>query len=225
MSRAVLAQTVPTPGAGARAGDLDDPGAERPVVLAVGEGGQQDPRSARATVRAQWATLGDWNFVNVIEAPDDKPMAGISLELGSPGTAPYETLVAIPIDEFIAGDRRPRWPTASAPVRFCVRRGGGAGLTALAVGRRVHRDVPLATAPRPWSSAPGCSSRAVEAPAAMARPRLGTSPGPTRSAPPSTRPRPRTPGHRAALPCHFRSGLQATSGPIPHSVRQRGEGA
>jgi len=55
-----------------------------------------------ATVKAQWATLGHFDFVNVVEAPDEKTMARISLELGSRGTAKYETLSAIPIDDFIS---------------------------------------------------------------------------------------------------------------------------
>ena len=55
-----------------------------------------------ATVKAQWATLGRFDFVNVIEAPDEKTIARVSLELGSRGTARYETLSAIPADEFIA---------------------------------------------------------------------------------------------------------------------------
>ena len=55
-----------------------------------------------ATVKAQWATLGEYDFVNVVEAPDEKRMARVSLELGSRGTARYESLAAIPIDEFIA---------------------------------------------------------------------------------------------------------------------------
>ena len=55
-----------------------------------------------AEVKAQWATLGSFDFVNVIEAPDDTTMARISLELGSRGTGHYETLIAIPIDDFIA---------------------------------------------------------------------------------------------------------------------------
>jgi uncharacterized protein with GYD domain len=54
-----------------------------------------------ATVKAQWATLGHFDFVNVIEAPDEKTIARVSLELGSRGTGKYETLVAIPIDDFI----------------------------------------------------------------------------------------------------------------------------
>jgi uncharacterized protein with GYD domain len=55
-----------------------------------------------ASVRAQWATLGEFDFINVVEAPDDQTMARVSLELGSRGTARYETLAAIPVDEFIA---------------------------------------------------------------------------------------------------------------------------
>ncbi|MCP9488850.1 MAG: GYD domain-containing protein [Solirubrobacteraceae bacterium MAG38_C4-C5] len=55
-----------------------------------------------ATVKAQWASLGRYDFINVVEAPDDLTMARVSLELGSRGTARYETLAAIPIDDFIA---------------------------------------------------------------------------------------------------------------------------
>src|SRR5689334_11389643 len=55
-----------------------------------------------ATVKAQWATLGHFDFINIVEAPDEKTMARISLELGSRGTSHYETLSAIPIDDFIA---------------------------------------------------------------------------------------------------------------------------
>jgi uncharacterized protein with GYD domain len=55
-----------------------------------------------ATVKAQWAVLGRYDFVNVIEAPDEQTVAKVSLELGSRGTAKYESLVAIPVDEFIS---------------------------------------------------------------------------------------------------------------------------
>jgi len=54
-----------------------------------------------ASVKAQWATLGEFDFVNVVEAPDELTMARVSLELGSRGTSRYETLTAIPIDDFI----------------------------------------------------------------------------------------------------------------------------
>ena len=55
-----------------------------------------------ATVTAQWAVLGRYDFVNVVEAPDEKTIARVSMELGSRGTARYETLSAIPVDDFIS---------------------------------------------------------------------------------------------------------------------------
>lgn len=55
-----------------------------------------------ATVKAQWATLGQFDFVNIVEAPDETTISRVSMELSSRGTAKYETLVAIPIDEFIS---------------------------------------------------------------------------------------------------------------------------
>ena len=55
-----------------------------------------------ASVKAQWATLGQYDFINVVEAPDETTMSRVSLELGSRGTARYETLVAIPVDDFIS---------------------------------------------------------------------------------------------------------------------------
>jgi uncharacterized protein with GYD domain len=55
-----------------------------------------------ATVKAQWAVLGRFDFVNIIEAPDEQTVAKVSLELGSRGTARYESLPAIPVDDFIA---------------------------------------------------------------------------------------------------------------------------
>ncbi len=56
-----------------------------------------------ATVKAQWSTLGRFDFVSIVEAPDELTIARVSLELGSRGTAKYETLTAIPIDDFISG--------------------------------------------------------------------------------------------------------------------------
>ncbi len=53
-------------------------------------------------VKDQWAVLGQYDFVNIVEAPDEKTMARISMELGSRGTARYETLTAIPVEDFIA---------------------------------------------------------------------------------------------------------------------------
>jgi uncharacterized protein with GYD domain len=52
-------------------------------------------------VLSQYAVLGPYDFVNIVEAPDNKTIARMSLELGSRGTVQIMSLAAIPIDEFI----------------------------------------------------------------------------------------------------------------------------
>ena len=51
-------------------------------------------------VLAQYAVLGPYDFVNVVEAPNNETISKVSVELGSRGTVQLMTLVAIPIDEF-----------------------------------------------------------------------------------------------------------------------------
>jgi uncharacterized protein with GYD domain len=50
----------------------------------------------------QWATLGEYDFVSVVEAPDEKTMAKLSVEMGSRGTTSNETMTAIAVDEFVS---------------------------------------------------------------------------------------------------------------------------
>ena len=49
-----------------------------------------------AKVVDQWATLGQFDFVTIVEAPDSETMAKVSVELGSRGTMTSQTLPAIP---------------------------------------------------------------------------------------------------------------------------------
>ncbi len=51
------------------------------------------------TVKHQWATLGQYDFITVIEAPDDATMAKVSVELGSRGTMSTQTLSALEAEE------------------------------------------------------------------------------------------------------------------------------
>ena len=54
-----------------------------------------------AKVVAQYAVLGPYDFINVVEAPDNSTIAKISVELGSRGTVQFLTMPALPIDDFI----------------------------------------------------------------------------------------------------------------------------
>lgn len=50
-------------------------------------------------VVSQYATLGQYDFVTVVEAPDEQTMAKVSVELGSRGTMTSQTLAAIPAED------------------------------------------------------------------------------------------------------------------------------
>ena len=53
----------------------------------------------------QWATLGEFDFVNVVEAPDTATIAKVSVALGARGSTRIQTLPALSIDEFVVDDR------------------------------------------------------------------------------------------------------------------------
>ena len=59
-------------------------------------------------VMAQYAVLGPYDFVNVVEAPDIETMVRVSAELASRGSIKITTMAAIPIDDFIASFRGTR---------------------------------------------------------------------------------------------------------------------
>jgi uncharacterized protein with GYD domain len=53
-------------------------------------------------VLEQYALLGPYDFVNIVEAPSNEAVVKASVRLGSRGTVQMMSLPAIPIDEFIA---------------------------------------------------------------------------------------------------------------------------
>ena len=53
-------------------------------------------------VVSQYATLGPYDFVNIVEAPDNLTVARVSAELASRGTIKLTTLSAIDVDDFIS---------------------------------------------------------------------------------------------------------------------------
>jgi uncharacterized protein with GYD domain len=54
-----------------------------------------------ARVTAQYAVLGPYDFVNIVEAPDNEAIARVSVELGSRGSVRLLTLPAIPVANFV----------------------------------------------------------------------------------------------------------------------------
>ena len=61
----------------------------------------RDIEELGARVLHQWATLGEFDFVNVVDAPDIATVAKISVSLGARGSTRIETLPALEIDELI----------------------------------------------------------------------------------------------------------------------------
>ncbi|MGB7291919.1 MAG: GYD domain-containing protein [Thermodesulfobacteriota bacterium] len=51
-------------------------------------------------VLEQYAVLGPYDFVNIVEAVNNETISRVSIELGSRGTVKIMTLAAIPIDKF-----------------------------------------------------------------------------------------------------------------------------
>lgn len=52
-------------------------------------------------VLSQYATLGPYDFVNVVDAPDNKTVVKVSVELSSRGTVGITTLPTITLNDFV----------------------------------------------------------------------------------------------------------------------------
>ncbi|MFC2066914.1 GYD domain-containing protein [Chloroflexota bacterium] len=50
----------------------------------------------------QYALLGQYDFVNILEAKNNEVMSSMAIELGSRGTLQTMTMAAIRIDDFIS---------------------------------------------------------------------------------------------------------------------------
>ena len=61
-----------------------------------------DVEELGAKILHQWASLGAYDFVNVVEAPDDLTIAKVSVALGARGSAKLESLPLIPVDVFLS---------------------------------------------------------------------------------------------------------------------------
>ena len=52
-------------------------------------------------VKEQFAVLGPYDFVNIVEAKDNETVMKMSLEIGSRGSVQLLTLAAIPVSELL----------------------------------------------------------------------------------------------------------------------------
>jgi len=55
-----------------------------------------------AKVVQQFSVLGPYDFVNVVEAPDNEAITRVSIELGSRGTVHIMSMPATPMDKFLS---------------------------------------------------------------------------------------------------------------------------
>ena len=72
---------------------------------------QQNPERIKAVnkeveamgvkILAQYALLGQYDFVNILEAPNNEAIARVAMELGARGTLQTMTLAAMSLDDFI----------------------------------------------------------------------------------------------------------------------------
>jgi uncharacterized protein with GYD domain len=54
-----------------------------------------------AKVTAQYAVLGPYDFVSIVECPDNETIARVSVELSSRGSVRLLTLPAMPVANFV----------------------------------------------------------------------------------------------------------------------------
>jgi uncharacterized protein with GYD domain len=54
-----------------------------------------------ATILSQYAVLGPYDFINILEAPDNETVSKIAVELGSRGTVRTVTLSALPVETLL----------------------------------------------------------------------------------------------------------------------------
>ena len=59
----------------------------------------QEVEAMGVKILAQYALLGPYDFINILEAPDNKAITKLALELGSRGTLQTMTMAAMTVDE------------------------------------------------------------------------------------------------------------------------------
>ena len=61
----------------------------------------RDVEELGAKVLHQWAVVGEYDFLNIVEAPDAMTMARVSLALGGRGSMRFQTYELIETDDLL----------------------------------------------------------------------------------------------------------------------------
>lgn len=66
----------------------------------------EEVESMGVKILSQYAVLGPYDFVNILEAPDNETISRVAIELGSRGTLQTLTLAAMDLDDFISSIKK-----------------------------------------------------------------------------------------------------------------------
>ncbi|MFW5730134.1 MAG: GYD domain-containing protein [Desulfonatronovibrionaceae bacterium] len=61
----------------------------------------QELEAMGVRVLQQFAVMGEYDFVNIVEAPDNETIMKMSVELGARGSVQLLSLPAVPVEQFI----------------------------------------------------------------------------------------------------------------------------
>jgi uncharacterized protein with GYD domain len=66
----------------------------------------RDIEELGAKIVHQWVSIGEYDFVNIVEAPDDVTLAKLSVVLGARGSSRIESLPLIAVEDVLAALER-----------------------------------------------------------------------------------------------------------------------
>lgn len=61
----------------------------------------KDVEAMGVKILSQYALLGQYDFINILEAPDNDSIVRMSVEIGSRGSVQMQTMPAVSIDQLI----------------------------------------------------------------------------------------------------------------------------
>ena len=63
----------------------------------------KEVEAAGVKILSQYALLGPYDFVNILDAPSNEAVSKMAIQLGARGTLQTMTMAGMPLDDFIKG--------------------------------------------------------------------------------------------------------------------------